>query len=64
MMTEEEIVQLYESRFQETAQSIGKTITKENFRITLLGVGVFTHLEYETWGDEVTHLRIDLSVKM
>lgn len=63
MMTEEEIVHLYGSRFQETAQSIGKTITKENFCITLLRVGVFTHLEYETWGDEVTHLRIDLSVK-
>lgn len=62
-MSDEQIVQLYETRFQEAAQPVGKTISKENFAITLVRVGVFTHPEYETWGDEVTHLRADLVVK-
>lgn len=61
-MTDAEIIQLFESRFQQAAQVLQETATKGNFSITLVRFGLFTHLEYETWGDEVTHLRMDLSV--
>ena len=62
-MSDEEIVQLYEGLYEQTAQTVQKTITKGNFAITLVRVGPFSHLGYETWGDEITHLRADLSVK-
>ena len=62
-LTDQEIIQLYESHFLQAARTIDKTVTKGSFAITLARVGLFTHLEYETWGDEVIGLRTDLLVQ-
>lgn len=62
-MSDQEIVELYETRFQDAAKIIGQTVSKQSFAITLVRVGSFTHLEYDTWGDEVTHFRADVSVE-
>lgn len=61
--TEEEIIQMYEDMYLQSAITVQQTITKGEFTITLVRVGHFTHLEYDTWGDEVTEFRVDLKVK-
>jgi len=60
--TEEEIIQMYEDMYLESAITVEQTITKGDFSITLVKVGHFTHLKYDTSGDEVTQFRIDLEV--
>ena len=42
--------------------TVEETISQGDFSITLLRVGHFTHLEYDTWGDEVTNFRAELRV--
>jgi hypothetical protein len=61
--TTEELKQLYENKYLQTATDVGKTVTKTNFRITLVRMGPFTHLQYDTFGDEVTQFRVDFEVK-
>jgi len=61
-LSEQEIVQLYEEQYAENCRSVNKTKNKDSFSITLERLGHFTHLEYGTWGHEVTYFRIDLSV--
>jgi len=56
------LVEMYENRYLQSAISVQQTITKEDFSITLVRVGHFTHREYDTWGDEVTEFRVDLEV--
>lgn len=60
--TEEEIIQMYEDMYLESAIAVEQTITKGDFSITLVRVGHFTHLKHDTFGDEVTQFRIDLGV--
>lgn len=61
--TPEEIKQLYENQYLQFAKSIGQTIAKGDFEITLVKVGYFTHLNYDTSGDEITDFRADVKVK-
>jgi hypothetical protein len=63
--TAEEVKQLYEDRFNKSAKVI---YTKEpqtigNFQVSLIKYGYYTHLKYDTFGDEVTDFRVDLRVK-
>lgn len=60
--TEDEIIQMYEDMFLQSAITVQQTITNGDFSITLVKVGCFAHLEYDTWGDEVTEFRVDLKV--
>jgi len=48
--------------YLQSAITVEETITQGDFSITLLRVGHFTHLKYDTWGDEVTEFRADLRV--
>jgi|UniRef100_A0A7C3WVA3 hypothetical protein len=61
--TPEEIRQLYETQYLQTAKNIGQTVTKGNFEVTLVRLGYFTHLQFDTWGNEVTEFRVDIKVK-
>jgi len=65
--TEEEIMELYGNKYLEKSISIDKTIRKSSnygdFEVTVVRAGEFTHLKYGTWGDEVTHFRIDIKVR-
>lgn len=60
--TEEELLQMYENQYLQSAKQVGQTVTNTNFAITLVRLGPFTHLKYNTWGDEITHFRIDFKV--
>ena len=57
------LMEMYENLYLQSAITVGKTITKGDFSITLVKVGYFTHLKYDTSGDEVTQFRLDLKVK-
>lgn len=59
----DEIKQMYETKYLQTAKNIGKTFTGGNFEVTLIKVGYFTHLQYDTYGSEVTDFRTDIMVK-
>lgn len=61
--TEEEIKQMYDEQYAKNAKIGGEAIKKGNFEITLVKYGFYTHLKYDTWGDEVTDFRVDLKVK-
>jgi len=61
--TPDEIKQLYEAKYLQSSKTIGKTMSEGNFEVTLVRVGYFTHLQYDTWGDEVTDFRADIKVK-
>lgn len=61
--SEEEIIELYESAYNKTATVSGEVIKKGNFEVTLAKYGYYTHLEFGSYGDEVTDFRIDLIVK-
>ena len=56
------LMEMYENMYLQSAIAVQQTITKGDFSITLVKVGHFTHLEYDTWGDEVTEFRVDLKV--
>jgi len=56
------LMEMYENMYLQSAITVQRTITKGDFSITLVRVGHFTHLEYDTWGDEVTEFRVDLKV--
>jgi hypothetical protein len=56
------LMAIYEEMYLQSAMTIEQTITKGDFSITLVRVGNFTHLEYDTFGDEVTQFRVDLKV--
>ncbi len=60
--TEDELKQMYENRYLQSAKVVGQTVTSTNFAITLVRMGSFTHLKYDTFGDEVTQFRIDFKV--
>lgn len=53
----------YEEKYNQNAKISGEIIKKGNFEITLVNYGFYTHLKYDTWGDEVTDFRVDLKVK-
>jgi hypothetical protein len=55
--------QMYEEQYDRNAKVSGAALTKGNFEVTLVKYGFYTHLEYDTWGDEVTDFRVDLAVK-
>ncbi|VVB59734.1 Uncharacterised protein [uncultured archaeon] len=61
--TVDEIKQLYENQYNKNAKTIGTVKTKGNFEITLVKYGFYTHLKYDTWGDEVTDFRVDMKIK-
>lgn len=61
--TEEEIKQMYFEQYNKNAKTSGEVISKGNFEVTLVKYGFYTHLKYDTWGDEVTEFRVDLKVK-
>ena len=56
------LMEMYENMFLQSAITVQQTITKGDFSITLVKVGHFAHLEYDTWGDEITEFRVDLEV--
>jgi len=56
------LIEMYENRYLQSAITVQQTITKGHFSITLVRVGHFTHLEYDTWGEEVAEFRVDLKV--
>ncbi len=62
-LSDEEIIAMYEEKYLSTSKEINKTIREHPFEVTLKRVGYFTHLKHDTWGDEVTHFRIDIQVK-
>jgi len=57
------LMEMYENMYLQSAITVQQTITKEDFAITLVKVGHFTHLKYDTWGDEVTQFRVELKVR-
>lgn len=61
--SDEEIKAIYENQYLQSAKTIGQTTTRGDFEVTLVRVGYFTHLKYDTWGDEVTDFRADIKVK-
>ena len=60
--TEDDLKQTYENAYSNSAKTVGQTVTQENFKITLDKLGPFTHLKYDTFGDEVTDFRVDFTV--
>jgi len=56
------LMEMYEDMYLQSAITVEQTITKGDFRITLVRVGHFTHLKYDIWGDEVTEFRVELKV--
>jgi len=58
--TEEEINQIYENRYLESAKNIGQTKTLGSFEVTIVRVGYFTRLYL---GEEKTDFRVDIKVK-
>ena len=56
------LMEMHENRFLQSAITVEETITKDDFSITLTRVGYFTHLQFETFGDETTDFRVDLIV--
>jgi len=61
--SEEELIAVYETEYNKTAIVSGEVIKKGNFEVTLVKYGYYTHLEFDTIGDEVTDFRVDLIVK-
>lgn len=53
----------YEEEYNQNAKVSGEVIKRGSFEITLVKYGFYTHLKYDTWGDEVTDFRADLKVK-
>jgi hypothetical protein len=62
-LSEEEIIAMYEERYLSTSKEINKTLKIYPLEVTLKRIGYFTHLKYDTWGDEVTRFRVDIQVK-
>ncbi len=62
-LSKEEIIAMYEERYLATSKEINKTLRIYPLEVTLKRIGQFTHLQYDTWGDEVTHFRVDVQVK-
>jgi len=61
--SEEEIIEIYDEQYNKNAKINGEVVKKGNFEITLVKYGFYTHLKYDTWGDEVTDFRVDLKIK-
>ena len=61
--SEEEIIEIYDEQYNKNAKINGEVVKKGNFEITLVKYGFYTHLKYDTWGDEVTDFRVDLKVE-
>lgn len=59
----EGIQEQYLEQYNNNAKISGEVIKKGNFEVTLVKYGLYTHLEYDTIGDEVTEFRVDLKVK-
>jgi len=56
------LFKMYEDMYLQSAITVQQTISKGYFSVTLVSVGRYTHLEYDTSGDEVTEFRVDLEV--
>ena len=61
--SDEEIQAFFEDQYSKSAITVGNTLRKGNFEVTLVRFGYFTHLEYDIWGDQVTEFRVDAKVK-
>lgn len=59
---DKEITQMYEEKWQTSSKAVALTLSTGDLRIAINRVGYFTHLKYDTWGDEVTEYRVDISV--
>jgi hypothetical protein len=55
----------YENQYLQSAKICSNDCirTDGSFEVTLVRWGYFTHLKYDTWGDEVTEYRVDIKVK-
>lgn len=62
-LSDEEVKKIYEEEYLKTAKEVGSTVTKGSFQITLVRVGWYEHLAYDTWGDPVTDFRADITIK-
>jgi len=58
--TSEEIEEIYETRYIESAKTSGDNVKKGNFDVTLVRYGYYTHTE---WDEEVTDFRADIEVE-
>jgi len=58
--TQEEIEQLYENQYFETAKTIDQTLTEGDFEVTLAKAGYFKYLNYDK---EIRYFRADIKVK-
>lgn len=58
--TQEEIEQLYENQYFETAKTINQSMSEGDFEVTLSKVGQFKYLDYDK---EIKYFRADVKVK-
>lgn len=58
--TREEIEQLYENQYFQSAKTIGQTMNEGDFEVTLVRVGYFKYLDFDK---EVKYFRADIKVK-
>lgn len=61
--TKEEIVAQYENKYLNSSKFLNITERKGYFDVSLMRVGFFKHLKYDTFGDEVEEFRADIKVK-
>jgi hypothetical protein len=57
-----ELQQAYEDAYLKNSIEVDKTVNEAGFSITLVRVGYFNHLKYDTWGDEVINYRADFVI--
>jgi len=58
--TREEIEQLYENQYLQTAKTIDQTMSEGDFEVTLVKVGYYGYLDYD---QELNYFRADIKVK-
>lgn len=61
--SEKETIAVYENRYMKTSTLVDQKVVKGDFEVTLVRLGYYRHLQYETFGDEVTDFRVDIKVK-
>jgi len=63
VFTEEEIKTMYEDKYLQSALTVNQALRWGNLILSVVRMGYYTHLKYETWGDLVTDFRVDIKVK-
>lgn len=58
----DELAQVFEERYLKTATEVNQTIEKSGLKITLVRVGEFEHLKYNSWEDRVRDFRADFVI--